>query len=151
MSNLVYKAMCINQDAHAGQEDKGGRPYFLHPQRVAGIISNRSREAIATALLHDVIEDTSYTFDDLREEGISEEVIAAVDALSKRKDESYNDYLGRVSENQLAVEIKLADILDNMDTSRLKLPLTQQDIFRLDKYRKAYEFLEGIKNEGKLP
>jgi (p)ppGpp synthase/HD superfamily hydrolase len=131
------RALEIAREVHRHQVDKGGAPYLGHPVRVA----NRcvSDEARIVALLHDVVEDGAgerWTFERLRAEGFSEAVVTAVDAVTKRAGEDYADFVRRAAQNALAREVKLADIADNMDLSRIAHP-SPKDLERLEKYRLA--------------
>ncbi len=130
----------IARDAHAGQVDKACRPYFSHPIRVARSLSSPYAEV---ALLHDVVEDTLVTLDDLRTAGLSEEIVEAVDAITKRKGESKDDYYQRVKANPIALVVKLADVDDNADEKRLsELDPETADRLRC-KYAHAREVLNG--------
>jgi (p)ppGpp synthase/HD superfamily hydrolase len=133
---LLEKAILIAANAHQGQKDKAGQPYILHPLRVMFSV-NGEIERIC-AVLHDVIEDTEVTLDDLRNEGFSEEVLSALDALTKRDGENYDDFITRILPNPIACRVKLADLRDNMDLSRIKNP-TEKDYQRIEKYRNAVE------------
>lgn len=110
--------------AHEGQIDKSGRPYFLHPLRVAMRLANCTPEERHAALLHDVVEDTPVTLDDLRNMGYSDEIIALVDLLTRRKPagETHNQYIERLvtSGNAKALRVKLADVYDNMSPARTR-------------------------------
>jgi (p)ppGpp synthase/HD superfamily hydrolase len=134
MPTLLEKAIRIAVNAHAGQKDKAGAPYVLHPLRVMMKMGS-DREMIA-AVLHDVIEDTTCTLDTLRREGFPAEIITALDHLTRRQAETYADFINRVKENGLALKVKLADLEDNMNTGRLPL-LTDNDRRRLARYREA--------------
>ena len=123
--------MILAAKGHMGQVDKGGHPYILHPTRV--MLSCKTVEEKTVAMLHDLLEDTAYTEDDLWEEGFSAEVIEAVVCLTKTEDEEYADYVERVCQNKLAARVKLADLKDNMDLNRLP-GLTPKDFQRLEKY-----------------
>lgn len=131
---MFDKAICIAAIAHKGQVDKAGRPYILHPLRV--MFMRRDETERICAVLHDVIEDSDITIEYLRKEGFSEAVLCALDALTKRENENYDDFIGRVIENKIACKVKLADLSDNMDLSRISNP-TQDDYLRIEKYRKA--------------
>ncbi len=96
-------------------------------------------------MLHDVIEDTDITFDDIRREGFTEDVIAVLDCLTRRDDESYDDFITRILVNDTACRVKLADLADNMDLSRLENP-TEEDYMRLEKYKRAVERIEGFRH-----
>ena len=123
--------MILAAKGHMGQVDKGGHPYILHPTRV--MLSCKTVEEKTVAMLHDLLEDTAYTEDDLWEEGFSAEVIEAVVCLTKTEGEEYADYVERVCQNKLAARVKLADLKDNMDLNRLP-GLTPKDFQRLEKY-----------------
>ena len=127
----VETALRIALDAHRGQEDKAGRPYILHPLRVA--LAQSTDAAFCAALLHDAVEDTPLTLDDLRSAGVSETVVAAVDALTRREGESYNAYLARAGADPIAISVKRADLQDNLDVRRLR-KVTDTDARRLTKY-----------------
>ncbi|MGW8115121.1 GTP pyrophosphokinase [Caproicibacterium sp. NSD3] len=139
--NELTKAYFFAQKAHLGQVDKGGNDYFLHPLAVSGKVKAIPLKVIA--LLHDVIEDTVFTADDLKSAGFSARTILAVTALSRKKGESYDDYLLRLSINHDAVIVKIADLEHNADLSRISAP-TQKDFARTQKYREKLGFLKKI-------
>ena len=114
---LLALAKRIALTAHEGQVDKAGAPYWHHPAFVADQVT--SLEAKAVAWLHDVVEDSEWTLDDLLAEGIWSEVVEGVDAISKRAGEAYEIYLDRVKANSLALAVKRADLQHNMDLSRI--------------------------------
>ena len=114
---MVDRARDVAFEAHAGQYDKAGQPYYLHPYAVAERVEGGDTER-AVAYLHDVVEDTPITLDDLRGMGFPEEVIDGVDAMSRREGETYTDYIYRVRENPCARNVKLADLSHNTDPSR---------------------------------
>ncbi|GLW93694.1 HD domain-containing protein [Actinokineospora globicatena] len=132
-------AIRIARAAHGDQLDKSGKPYIEHPLRVmAGVATDHER---MTAVLHDVVEDTTITLTDLAEAGCPAEVVAAVDAISKRPGESQSDYLGRVVANPIARAVKHVDIADNSSPDRLaQLDQATQDRLR-HKYATALDFL----------
>lgn len=137
----IEKAITIAANVHRGQKDKAGRPYILHPLRV--MLSLEDETAMAAAVLHDAVEDGALSLDDLRNEGISEEAVSAVDCLSRRKEEDYDTYLDRIRDNPMATSVKLADLEDNMNIVRLRL-LAEKDLDRIiRKYNKAWNFLRG--------
>lgn len=113
----VDDAIQLARRAHEGQLDKSGRPYIGHPLRVMGHL--RGEHERMTAVLHDVVEDTDVTLDDLAAVGCPAEVLAAVDAISKRPGEEYTAYLARVAANPLALAVKRADIADNRSPDRM--------------------------------
>ena len=131
---MLEKAAKLAEKAHQGQVDKGGQPYILHPRRVMEQCETETEKIVA--ILHDVMEDTPYTLEDLRQEGFSEEVLEALLCLTHRGGESYMAYIGRVCENPLAARVKYADLQDNMDLRRIPEP-TERDFARLEKYKGA--------------
>jgi (p)ppGpp synthase/HD superfamily hydrolase len=137
----IEKALQIAAQAHEGQKDKDGKPYILHPLRVMHSVNGQDAQTIA--VLHDVIEDTSVTLDDLRAAGFSATVLAAVVCVTHRKDESYVDYVVRCKADPLARQVKLADLEDNSRLPRLLLrqDRAESDLMRMRKYALAYKFL----------
>lgn len=140
MSTLV-RAIEIATEAHKGQYDKAGNDYIGHPLRVMEMGTTENEKIVG--VLHDVIEDTDWTFEALTDEGFSEEVIAALRCVTKlSENENYDDFIERVKKNPLAVAVKINDLSDNMDIRRLPY-LSDKDIKRLKKYLKAYKRLIG--------
>jgi (p)ppGpp synthase/HD superfamily hydrolase len=135
------RALEIAARAHAGQTDKAGAPYILHPLRV--MMRMRGRDEQVTAVLHDVVEDSEWSLDDLRAAGFSDRVVQAVDALTKREGEGYDAYLGRVQQNFVAVRVKLGDLQDNMNLHRIMDP-GKRDYERLARYERAWNRLTGL-------
>lgn len=136
---MLEKARVLAAKAHKGQVDKGGQPYILHPERVMQQCETMEEKIVA--MLHDVIEDTEITAEELRKEGFSEAMIEAVSCLTHRDGEDYMDYVDRICENKLAAKVKLADLTDNMNISRIPHP-TEKDFARVEKYQKAKERIE---------
>ena len=134
------KAYEIAKRAHLGQIDKAGEDYIKHPEKVDSFVNSDEEKAVA--YLHDVIEDTELTLEDLREYGFSEEVLKAVDVITKKKGQDYQTYLNSVKENKLARVVKLADLRHNSDLTRL-INITEKDIERKEKYQKAIDFLNS--------
>jgi len=135
----LEKAISIASLAHAGQLDKGGEPYILHPLRVMMKLKDNDLRIIA--VLHDVIEDCGLTLDDLVSiYGVPFELARIVDILSRKNSESYDEYIERISKNYKAIKVKLADLEDNMDLNRINNP-TQNDYDRVSKYANAREKL----------
>ena len=130
-------ALQIAKEAHAGQVDKAGKDYILHPITVASYMDTDVEKTIA--YLNDVLEDTSVTVDELRNH-FSNEIVDTVITLTHRKDESYFEYIQRISKSKLAKKVKVADLLHNLDITRIKEP-TKQDYERLEKYKKAILYL----------
>jgi hypothetical protein len=139
--STLDRAIEIATAAHAGQTDKGGAAYIEHPLRVmARCIGD---DAKIVAVLHDVVEDCpEWSFDRLRAEGFSEAVLAGLDSVTKRDGEDYGAFVLRAGRNPLGREVKLADLADNSDVSRLPA-VTEQDLARLEKYRRAIVELNG--------
>lgn len=138
--STLEDAVTLAAHAHRGQRDKAGEPYLLHALRV--MLRMDEDEARMAAVLHDVLEDTPTMADDLYAAGFSEAVVAAVEVLTRRSDESYDVYIRRVAAHPLTRRIKLADLEDNMDLRRLPR-LTSADRRRLKRYRAAWEKLRG--------
>ena len=134
------KAYEIAKRAHLGQVDKAGEDYIKHPEKVASFVETDEEKAVA--YLHDVIEDTELTLEDLHEYEFSKEVIEAVDIITKKKGEDYRNYLNSVKKNKLARAVKLADLRHNSDLTRLT-KVTEKDIERKEKYQKAIDFVNS--------
>jgi (p)ppGpp synthase/HD superfamily hydrolase len=129
------KAIAIAAQAHQDQYDKAGAPYILHPLRM--MLRMSSETEMMAAVLHDVVEDTDWTLEQLRQAGFTEEVVQAVECLTHRDHETYNEFVARVRTNVIARKVKLADLEDNMDMRRLGT-LTEKDTQRLHKYHRAW-------------
>jgi (p)ppGpp synthase/HD superfamily hydrolase len=136
--SLLEKALLIATKAHEGQVDKAGESYILHPIRVMLKMSEEYDKIIA--VLHDVIEDTSISYEYLRTEGFPEEIIAGIDDVTRREGESYKEFILRAKLNPRARRVKLADLEDNMDIGRIETP-TEADFKRLKKYKHAKKIL----------
>lgn len=137
----IEKAILIATEAHAGQLDKGGMPYILHPLRIMGSVQSLDTKIIA--VLHDVVEDTSVTLKDLEDAGFGCEIIYSIDCLTRKTGQSYDEYLQCVMLDAWAVEVKRADLKDNMDWTRLP-EVTYKDMRRIEKYMKACKVLDGL-------
>ncbi|MDR2209539.1 MAG: hypothetical protein LBE22_11275 [Azoarcus sp.] len=136
--STLERAIGIAAEAHAGQLDKAGQPYILHPLRVMLRVSTPDERIVA--VLHDVVEDSPVTLDQLTEWGFSEVIIAAVEALTKRQGELRIEAATRAAANPVARAVKLADNADNMDLSRIPHP-TRKDYERLEEYKRIREIL----------
>lgn len=136
--SLLNKALALAMQAHQHQLDKGGHPYLLHPLRVMMQFQDETLQIIA--VLHDVIEDSDITPNDLSEQGFTQEMIDAIVALTRQPDETYPEFILRVSLNPLARQVKIADLRDNMDITRLP-ELTEKDLNRLTRYHHALKAL----------
>jgi guanosine-3',5'-bis(diphosphate) 3'-pyrophosphohydrolase len=142
MANLE-DAILLASVAHRGQKDKAGAPYILHPLRVMFHLENHADDATRiAAVLHDVIEDTPVSAEQLRERGFANEAVEAVEFLTKLPEEEndYEAFINRAAKNPIARRVKIADLKDNMDESRIASP-TEKDRKRMEKYRRALETL----------
>lgn len=132
---MLQRADEIAAEAHAGQVDKGGAPYVEHPRRVSAAVSTTPEKIVA--LLHDVVEDCpAWTLDRLRAEGFGEDIVEAVDAMTKRRGEDYFAAILRARANTIARQVKLADLADNSNRSRLAT-VGEREERRLEKYARA--------------
>lgn len=144
--DLIMRAAVVAATEHAGQVDRAGAPYILHPLAVATDVAKQgySDEYIITALLHDTIEDTSLTLEDISNmfpEPLNQDIIRALELLTHDKSEPYLDYIGKIKNDQIAKVVKRADLRHNMDLSRLP-DITEKDLQRKKKYETAYSLLE---------
>lgn len=136
---MLKKAIEIATEAHKGATDKYGSPYINHVTRVMNLGATEEEKIVG--VLHDVVEDTHWTFEKLEAEGFSSEIIEALKCVTKiSEEEDYEEFTLRVSKNPLAVKVKINDLTDNMDIRRIPT-LTEKDLIRLMKYHKAYRFL----------
>ncbi|RPJ52617.1 MAG: HD domain-containing protein [Acidobacteria bacterium] len=136
----LEKAIFIAVQAHAGAKDKAGEPYILHPLRM--MMKMRTEAQRVVAVLHDVVEDSDWTVDGLRREGFSEEILTAVDHLTRRPGEDYEAFVRRAVQDPLALPVKIADLEDNLEQSRLKEP-TDEDQARMARYQKALAYAKS--------
>ncbi len=141
--STLERAIEIAKAAHDGQKNKDGTPYITHPLKL--MESMDSTDEKIAAILHDVVEDSDVTIEDLRAEGFSETILSVVDTLTHKPDESYSDYIKRVAGNPMTRKIKTADLKDNMDQRRIPNP-TEEDISRIKKYEEAYKVIRSAKN-----
>lgn len=138
-SEFLRRAIDIAKEAHKGQVDKAGNEYIDHPLRVMVAVHSVSEKIVG--VLHDVIEDTDWTFERLEAEGFTTEIIEALKCVTKlSEDEPYDAFIERVKTNPLAVAVKIKDLADNMDIRCLN-ELTEKDFKRLQKYHRAYKEL----------
>lgn len=142
MSNLE-RAIEIAVSAHKGQTDKGGHPYILHPLRV--MISLESQAEKIVGVLHDVVEDSDWTFADLENEGFPVDVIDALKSVTKNEsehgsDEGYFRFVERAKLNPIGARVKIADLQDNLDISRIP-ELDESAMQRINKYKRSLEIL----------
>ena len=143
LENLYKKAVIIAQEAHKGQFDKGGNPYIEHPLYVASQVDTMELKIVA--VLHDTLEDSDMTANDLKKEGFPERIVDAIVMLTHEDgdEEAYLDYIRRVATNTMATAVKKADLMHNMDMSRIQKP-TEKDLKRRAKYEKAFGLLEEL-------
>lgn len=134
---MLGRMLVLVTNAHAGQYDKGGQPYILHPLKVMHYLKSNDEELQCIALGHDVIEDTDVTYHDLRQAGISERIIKGISALTKLPGETLDEYKMRVFANRDAMMVKQADLRHNTDVRRLK-GITEKDIARMARYHQFY-------------
>jgi (p)ppGpp synthase/HD superfamily hydrolase len=137
--STIEKALEIALKAHWHQKDKAGNSYILHPLRV--MQKGKTTNEQIVGILHDVVEDSAITYADLEAAGFSTEIIAAVNALTKRPNESYEQFIQRVLHNPLAIKVKMNDISDNLDVTRLN-QLTEKDTQRINKYLESLRILQ---------
>lgn len=139
MMPTLEDAILLAAQAHRGQVDKVGQPYILHLLRV--MLRLDGEQAQIVGVLHDLVEDTSYTFADLRAMGYAEELVQALDCLTRRSTESYEEFIERASANPLARRVKRADLEDNMDIRRLPA-IGEKDLARLNRYLAAWQHIK---------
>ena len=140
-TKLLQLALKIANEAHQDQLDKASEPYIEHVLRVSHQGDNQNERVVG--LLHDVVEDSDYTIMHLATAGFPDNIILAVDAITKRAGESYDDYISRVKNNEIARKVKLYDLTDNLDLKRLK-SIKEKDLYRINKYLASYSFLNAL-------
>lgn len=145
--STLERAIEIAARVHAGRVDKGKSPYILHPLRVMLAVEGKTERIVA--VLHDVIEDFEWTLSALEQEGFSPTVVEAVDALTHREGETYEEYVKRAGKNRIARRVKIADLADNLDLGRIANP-TKRDVARIEKYTKALTYLQSRMDEVDL-
>ena len=139
-TDKTKKAMKLCYEAHKDQVDKSGLPYVFHPAHVAEQMTDEATTIVA--LLHDVVEDTDYTLEDLAAEGFGKEILEAVALMTHEDDVPYLDYVAKLKDNPIARAVKLADLAHNSDLSRIG-EVDEETRERLEKYKKAIALLEG--------
>jgi (p)ppGpp synthase/HD superfamily hydrolase len=139
----LERAIAIAAKAHEGKVDKANAPYILHPLRV--MLSLAKTEEQIVAVLHDVVEDSDISLEFLRKGGFSETVINAIDAVTKRDGESYEAFVRRAALNPIGRRVKLADLKDNSDLSRISNPI-EKDYKRSEKYQRAIELILSMES-----
>lgn len=140
----LSKAITLASNGHQDQYDKGGSPYILHPLKVMYKLKTDDFELMQVAIMHDLIEDTKTTFQDLKDEGFSDRVIDAVKLLTKIPGQTQEEYEEGICANYDAIRVKMEDVRHNMDARRLK-GLTDKDFERMQKYQKLYVRLSTAK------
>ncbi len=136
LNQLLARAVAIAAIAHQDQLDKAHAPYLLHPIRL--MMRGQTLTEQIVAVLHDVVEDSDWTLDQLVAEGFPGEIITALDCLTRRPEETYDQFLDRVLTNSLAIHVKLYDLEDNMTLTRLD-QLSDKDLQRLQRYHQAHQ------------
>ena len=143
---MTKKAIRLIFQAHAGQTDKAGLPYVTHPLHVAE--SMEDEITCTAALLHDVVEDTAYTFEDLARMGFNEEVLEILRLLTHDPSVPYLEYVRSIAGNKKAARVKMADLLHNSDLTRID-HVTEKDLQRIEKYKQAMEILKEGEDNGR--
>jgi (p)ppGpp synthase/HD superfamily hydrolase len=139
----LQDAIEIAVQAHKGQLDKAGEPYILHPLRIMCRMDHDTERIVA--VLHDVVEDTAWTLEMLRQRGFSEEVVSALDSLTRRDGEPYEALIERAGRSPLTKKIKIADLEDNMDVRRF-VQVAKRDLDRFAKYLRAWRHLAELED-----
>tara|TARA_B100000989_G_C19407904_1_gene412948 strand:- start:463 stop:885 length:423 start_codon:yes stop_codon:yes gene_type:complete len=135
----IERAIQIAVEAHAGAKDKGGKPYILHPINVMMRLETEEEQIVA--ILHDVVEDTDWTFEALSEEGFPRNIIEALRTITKHsQDEDYEEFIKRSLNNEIGRKVKIADLKENLDITRIG-ELEKKDVKRINKYKRALEVL----------
>ena len=134
MQELLQKAISIAHNSHKNQYNVNGEPYILHPLRI--MLKTRNEEQMITAVLHDVVENSDVGLDHLETEGFNKNIVAAVDALSRKNDELYDSYISRVLKNKLAIKIKVIDLMDNIKIHK-SIDIKENASIKLIKYENA--------------
>lgn len=140
MEEILAKAIQIAVNAHKGQMDRAGKPYIQHPLRLMNNVHTTEEKIVA--ILHDVIEDTDITADNLKEAGIPEALVTEIQTLTHDPAVEYDSYVEKIAQHKIARKVKMADLKDNMDITRLNI-ITDKDIERLKKYHRNYMYLKN--------
>ena len=136
--STLDRAIAIAAAAHAGQVNKAGEPYILHPLRVMLSLASESERVVG--VLHDVVEKSPWTLSALKSEGFTETIIGAIDSVTRRQDEEYDDFVRRSAANEIGRAVKFADLRDNMHLVGIKAP-SPDDNKQMEKYRRAERIL----------
>jgi (p)ppGpp synthase/HD superfamily hydrolase len=146
MSNInIGTAICIAANGHLDQIDRSGKPYILHPLRV--MMKMDVADEMVVAVLHDIVEDTNWTFEELEKLGVNPSSIVALKLLTKVESDDYSDYISKISKNKLATKVKISDLEDNMRIDRIQSP-KEKDWVRMAKYHEALKFLNNGNHDG---
>ena len=143
----LENAITLAVQQHAGQVDKGGQPYILHPLRVMLQLQQTDQQIVA--VLHDILEDTHTTTQDLQNLGFQTHIIQAIQALTKLPHETRVQAAMRTAQNPLACAVKIADVQDNMNLTRIPNP-TARDLARLEEYRQVLEILQKAQQQSMI-
>lgn len=146
LHKLLSKAIRIASEAHEKVLDKGGSPYILHPLRLMFRLRTDDPELMCVAVLHDVVEDSEWTIDSLRHEGFTERTLTALSLLTHDDGSPYDQYIDEIATNLDAIMVKMEDLRDNSDITRLK-GVTEKDLKRTEKYHKSFMRLKEAKKE----
>lgn len=144
---LLNKMLVLATNRHAGQFDKGGNPYILHPIAVMHLLENPDEEQQCIALGHDIVEDCGVTYTELRDAGFTNRIIDGIACLTKVPGESYDEYKAKVKSNPDAIKVKIADLRHNTDIRRLK-GVSPKDMARMERYFHFYMELITLQNAG---
>lgn len=144
--SMLGKAIMIASAVHVDQTDRGGKAYILHPMRLMMRLRTDDEELMSIAILHDVVEDSDWTFEDLIRTGFSPRVLAALVLLTHVGGEAYEDYIERIGISLDAIMIKKEDLRDNSDITRLK-GITDKDLLRTRKYHRAFMRLSELESK----
>ena len=137
LTSLLARSISIAATAHQDQVDKANAPYILHPLRL--MLRGQTLLEQIVAVLHDVVEDSDWTLEQLAAEGLPPEAIAALDCLTRRSTESYDEFIDRVLTDRLATQVKRYDLEDNMNLTRIQTSLSDRDLERLRRYHAAHQ------------
>ena len=140
---MLSTAIALIAQKFVNTLDKGGNPYILHCLRVMNGVDQNDEELMCIAVMHDLVEDTNVTLDELRYLGFSERVIRGVDTMTHRDEEDYETYIKRIALNPDTIKVKRSDLIDNSNITRLK-GLRKKDFDRLEKYSKAFIYLKDL-------
>jgi (p)ppGpp synthase/HD superfamily hydrolase len=143
MKTVLAKAIAIASEKHMGQFDKGGAPYVLHVLKVMHYLRTEDPELMSIGVLHDVVEDTDTTYDELRKAGMTDRIIEGIRCMTKVPGETIDEYKAKVKSNKDAILVKMCDLRHNSDIRRLK-GVTEKDIKRVEKYHQFYMELKDL-------